>query len=285
MLLFAPWLKHIFPGISGYNAVRQVLDDNRILFEKTVEEHKKNFDENDLKDFIDVFIAEMKKTTDTSSMFYGELAEKQLVVTLFDTFFAGSDSTAITISWAMLYLCTFPEVQKKLQAEIMEVTGNTRKVSVQDRSQMPYAQALIDEILRYSSIVPDGVPHRAMAERQFYGYYIPKDALVMPNMIHMHFNPKYFPEPHEFRPERFLSADGKKYVKNDVLQPFQVGRRQCVGESLARDTVFLYTTNLFQNFDMIFDPTEKKPNFESELGFLRAPLPFTVIMSDRLKQK
>jgi len=285
VLLFLPWVKHIFPEKSGYNAVRKVLDENRILFEMAVAEHKKNFQEDDLKDFIDVYIAEMKKTTDPKSMFYGDMAEKQLVVTLFDTFFAGSDSTAITISWTILYLCHFPEVQKKLQEEIFEVTGNSRKVSVLDRPNMPYTQATIEEIFRYSSIVPNGVPHRALAERDFHGYLIPKNALIQPNIIHMHFNPKYFPEPEKFRPDRFLSPDGKKFMKNEVVQPFQVGRRQCVGESLARDTVFLYATNLFQQFDMIFDPSEERPGMESEVGFLRAPLHFAVIMTDRLKQK
>lgn len=285
ILLFAPWLKNIIPKASGYVAVRKVLDDNRLLFEKTVEDHKKTFQEDNLRDFMDVYIAEMRKTTDPSSMFYGDVAEKQLVVTLFDVFFAGSDSTAITISWAILYLCMFPDVQKKLQAEVIQITGNSRKVSIQDRPQMPYAQAVMDEILRYSSIAPIGAPHRAMAEREFHGYHIPKDALVLPNIYHIHFNPAYFPEPEKFRPERFLSQDGKKYEKNMILQPFGVGRRQCAGETLARDTVFLYTTNLFQNFDMKFDPKEKKPNFDTEPGFLRAPVPFTVIMSDRLKQK
>lgn len=278
-----PWLRHIIPNASGYTNIRNVLDENLEFFTKTVEEHKKNLNEDDLKDFIDVYLAEVKKTSDPSSKFYGEMAEKQLIATLFDTFLAGSDTTATTVAWTVLYLCTFTEVQKKLQTEIQEITGDERKVSVLDRPQMPYAQAVIDEVFRYSSIVPTGVPHRALAEREFRGYHIPKDALIQPNMQHFHFNPKYFPEPNKFRPERFLSEDGTKYKRNENLQPFQIGRRQCAGESLARDSAFLYITNLFQQFSVEFHPdSPRNPEFESEVGFLRAPLPFSVVMTDRL---
>lgn len=151
-----------------------------------------------------------------------------------------------------------------------------------DRPNMPYTLALIDEILRYSSHVPDGVPHKAMADREFHGYLIEKDSLIQPNAYYIHNNPKIWGDPKNFRPERFLSPDGKKYVKSENMQAFQVGRRQCVGETLARDSLFLYITNLFQQFDMQRNPNEE-PSLESTQTPFRSPLPYTVIMTNRLK--
>jgi cytochrome P450 len=283
IILFAPWLRHIFPKWTGYTNVAKVLDENREMFTTAVKEHSAAFDENDLKDFIDVYLAEVKQTTDPNSSFYGEKALRFLAATLFDLFIAGSDTTATTVSWAVLYLSKFPDYQKKLQKEIEQITGNERHVSVNDRPSMPFTLALIDEVLRFSSMVPDGVQHRVMADRDFHGYHIPKDAWVQPNLYYIHHNPKIWGDPEKFRPERFLSADGKKYMRSDNLQAFQIGRRQCVGETLARDSIFLYLTNVFQKFDIGFDSTWKEPSLESDIGFLRNPLPYHVKMTERSK--
>lgn len=147
-------------------------------------------------------------------------------------------------------------------------------------SRMPYTLALIDEVLRYSSIVPNGVQHRALEGKEFQGYFIPKDAWIMPNMHYIHHDPKIWGDPENFRPARFI-VDGK-YKKSENLIPFQIGRRQCVGETLARDTIFLYLTNIFQRFDISFDPNSPEPNTDSEPNFLLNPKPYNVIMKDRL---
>ncbi len=72
-----PWIKYISPELSGYKKVREVLDEMKDFFVKSLEQHKKNFKEDDLKDFMDVYLAEMKKAgEDKSSQFYGEIAGK-----------------------------------------------------------------------------------------------------------------------------------------------------------------------------------------------------------------
>lgn len=99
-------------------------------------------------------------------------------------------------------------------------------------------------------------------------------------MHYMHHSKKVWGDPEVFRPERFLSQDGKKYVKNDYLIPFQIGRRQCVGETLARDTVFLYLTNLFQRFSFSFDPNHPNPSVEPLPNMTSKP--YSVIIKDRV---
>ncbi|CAL8133539.1 unnamed protein product [Orchesella dallaii] len=285
LIIFMPWLRYVLPEYSGFNAIRRVVDQFKNFLEGTVKEHKESLQEENLKDFIDVYLAEMKKAKDETSHFYGIKAERQLVATMFDMFIAGSESSATTLSWTIVYLCKFPEVQKKVQQEIEAVTGNERQVSVNDRPNMPYTLALVDEILRHSSLVPDGAQHRAMAEREFQGYRIPENAWIQPNLYWMHHDPKIWGDPENFRPERFLSKDGKKYVKSENMQAFMVGRRVCVGETLARDNIFLFLTNIFQKFDIKFDPSVKEPSLDTIPGFFRSPGDYQVIMKDRLVSK
>ena len=101
-LIFLPWTKYIFPEWSGYKPLRRVMDENRIMFEAAIAEHKRNFKDGVQNDFIDVYLAEMKKhENDPNSQFYGYIAERNLASILFDLFFAGSDTTAMTTAWAL----------------------------------------------------------------------------------------------------------------------------------------------------------------------------------------
>lgn len=112
------------------------------------------------------------------------------------------------------------------------------------------------ETLRHSSLVAGGVIHSAIVDKEVAGYVIPKGCWIMTNVYFVHHDPVVWGDPDNFRPERFLSSDGKKVVRHEALIPFQMGRRQCLGESLARDSLFLFTSNLFQQFKI--DKLEKE---------------------------
>jgi len=148
---------------------------------------------------------------------------------------------------------------------------------------MPYTEALIAETSRFASIAPMGVAHRAIRDQEFKGYMIPKDSLIMANAYYIHHDPAIWGDPEKFRPERFLSPDGKTFKKHDALMPFSIGRRQCLGEALARDSLFLFGTNLFQRFHIEFDKNGPDHGFESAVNFILTPKPFNIILKDRLK--
>ncbi|KAK2169207.1 hypothetical protein LSH36_12g36072 [Paralvinella palmiformis] len=106
-----------------------------------------------------------------------------------------------------------------------------------DRKKLPFTEASILEIQRLADIVPLGIPHAVTEDVQFRGYFIPKDTLVLSNMYSVHMNPELWPEPEKFKPERFLQR-GMKVEKKELI-PFSVGKRVCLGESLARAELFL----------------------------------------------
>ena len=97
----------------------------------------------DPRDFTDSMLIEIEKTTDKSSSFYGEGGVENLRNTLFDLFIAGSETTSSTLTWAALYMVRYPQVQKKVQAELDRVVGQNRPPSLQDKSRLPYTEVRI----------------------------------------------------------------------------------------------------------------------------------------------
>jgi cytochrome P450 len=152
---------------------------------------------------------------------------------------------------------------------------------------MPYTEGVLSEILRCSSITPFGLPHTALVDGEIRGYSVPKDTIVMANIHYIHYNLKIWGDPENFRPERYLSPDGKTFKKPEALIAFSAGRRQCLGESLARDTLFLFLTNIFQRFTVSMKESSYPKNIknvkclEPEVGLQLTPKAYTVILKDR----
>ena len=147
---------------------------------------------------------------------------------------------------------------------------------------MPYAEAVIAESMRMSSIVPTGVFHTAVKDAKFHGYDIPKDTWLISNLYFIHHDKRVWGNPEEFQPERFLSADGKTFKKHDALMPFGLGKRQCLGETLARDTIFLYFANIFHRYSICLADESKDASLEPGIGGLLSPQDFKIIMQERL---
>ena len=105
-------------------------------------------DLNDPRDFTDSMLIEIEKTTDKSSSFYGEGGVENLRNTLFDLFIAGSETTSSTLTWAALYMVRYPQVQKKVQAELDRVVGQNRPPSLKDKPNLPYTEVFIKPMTR-----------------------------------------------------------------------------------------------------------------------------------------
>lgn len=148
---------------------------------------------------------------------------------------------------------------------------------------MPYTEAVITETLRFASFTPQGVHHKALKDQEFKGYLIPKGTIIVANLHYIHYDPAVWGDPQNFRPERFLSEDGKTFKKHEAFLAFSTGRRQCLGESLARESLFLFSTNVFQRFWFDFDKTGPDHGYKPEISFVLHPKPYRVILRDRLQ--
>ena len=161
----------------------------------------------------------------------------------------------------------------------MEITGNF--LNSNTLSSMPYTEAFISEALRKSTIAPFGLFHYATETAKVAGYTIPKGSWVAVNQYFIHHDPAIWGDPENFRPERFLSEDGKSVVKNDNLIAFSVGRRMCIGEQIAKDNLFLFLTGIMQKFNVTFDPDSEEPTKIGNNPLFITPPPFHVIVTSR----
>lgn len=116
------------------------------------------------------------------------------------------------------------------------------------------------EILRMSSIAPISLPHRTVENVVFHGYQIPKNTIIIPDLYGIHYDEAIWNDPKNFRPERFLNEDGTVNRRQDVLMPFSIGRRSCIGDGLAQDQLFLFLTAIIQKYFIKPNPTKRKPN-------------------------
>ncbi|XP_074660415.1 cytochrome P450 2J4-like [Tubulanus polymorphus] len=238
------------------------------FLKKVVEEHKRTFDGNEIRDFIDAYLAEIARTADKPDSTF---TEAQLNWMIYDMFIAGSETTATSLRWGILYMMHFPDIQRKVQAEIDEVIGRERVPTGRDRTSLPYTDAVINEIFRHSSIVSMAIPH-TNTERDvtFRGYTIPKNAFVFGNIYAAHRDPALFKRPNDFDPENFLDENGKLTNTQNMIA-FCVGKRACLGEGLARMEMFLFFTRLLQLFNFENPKNEALPPLDRTHGMIAKP--------------
>jgi cytochrome P450 len=255
-----PWLPKLIPELStGLSTFQKLTDDAFSLMEGIIEEHKNTYQEDNLRDFMDVYLREIYSTIDPTSSFYKEIGHANLVVGSMTMFLAGVEAGSQLLNWALYFLTKDLDAQARVQEEIDSVIGALRPPSLLDRPKMPFTEALMLEVFRMASFTPLGVPHRTMENVNFHGYKIPKGTIVIANYYGHHYDEKIWGDPENFRPTRFLEENGQELRKDcPTVVPITVGKRSCPGEALARNNFFLFMTSIIQRFSVTRDPSSER---------------------------
>lgn len=170
----------------------------------------------------------------------GGMDDKQLRDESVTLLLAGHETTALTLSYAWYLLAQHPTIEAKLQEEISQVLGE-RAATAADVPRLRYAEAIIRESMR---LYPPawGIGREAIAPCEIGGYPIKKGLQIWLSQWVVHRDPRYFPEPEAFRPERWEN-DLAKRLPRYAFFPFGGGPRICIGNAFAMmESVLLLVT-------------------------------------------
>ncbi|XP_074866328.1 cytochrome P450 3A9-like [Carettochelys insculpta] len=236
---------------------------------KMREEREKNANEARV-DFLQLLI-ESQKSSITHEIngvnhTYKGLTDIEILAQAFIFIFAGYEPTSNTLGYLAYKLATHPDVQRKLQDEIDSVLPNKAPLTYNALVQMEYLDMTVNEILR---LFPLGGRIERVCKKDIMvnGVNIPKDTVVAIPVFVLHHIPEYWPEPQEFRPERF-SKENKESMEPYAYLPFGAGPRNCIGMRFALITMKVAITSLLQNFTIRTCKETQIPLKLSAQGFL-----------------
>ncbi|XP_052028287.1 cytochrome P450 2C50-like isoform X2 [Apodemus sylvaticus] len=251
-VLSTPWLQvcNAFPALIDYPGSHNIFLKNYASIKnyilKKIKEHEESLDVTIPRDFIDYFL--IKGGQEDCNQPLKNMLE-HMAITMTDLFTAGTETLSTTLRYALLLLLKYPHVTAKVQEEIEHVIGKHRSPSMQDRSHMPYTDAMIHEVQRFINITPTGLPHEVTCDIKFRNYFIPKGTMVIASLSSVLRDNKQFHNPEMFDPGHFLDDNGN-FKKSNCFMSFSAGKRMCAGEGLARMELFLFLTSILQNFNL-----------------------------------
>jgi cytochrome P450 len=158
------------------------------------------------------------------------LSREQLRDEILTLFVAGHETTAVALSWAWYEVARDPTIQKRLQEEVAQVCGD-RTPCYADLSQLVYCRKVFQESLRHYPPIPLFL-RQALEEIELRGYTVPQGSVFAISPYIIHHDPRFFPNPDKFEPDRWTEDFAAQLHKFAYL-PFGGGPRICIGERFA----------------------------------------------------
>ncbi|MGB3655371.1 MAG: cytochrome P450 [Rivularia sp. (in: cyanobacteria)] len=244
MLVFVPFLQKDLGAWSPWGSFlrqRKRLDD---LLYAEIQERRDNPDAS-REDILSLMMA----ATDEQGQ---PMTDQEMRDELMTLLVAGHETTASSLTWAFYWIHHLPEVREKLLAELDAVDNQDLSAI----AKLPYLNAVCAETLRIYPIALVAFPRINKAAIEIMGYEYPAETWLMPCIYLTHHREDLYPEPKQFKPERFID---KQYSPYEYL-PFGGGNRRCIGMAFALFEMKLVLTTVLQNLDLsIVNNHEVKP--------------------------
>lgn len=165
-----------------------------------------------------------------------------------DLLAGGTESSAVTVEWAISELLKKPEIFEKATEELDRVIGQKNWVKERDIPHLPFIDAIVKETMRLHPVAPMLVPRMCREDCKVAGYDIQKGTQVLVNVWTIGRDPSLWENPSEFCPERFLGKEIDVKGHDFELLPFGAGRRMCPGYSLGLKVIQSSLANLLHGF-------------------------------------
>ncbi|XP_071147812.1 cytochrome P450 3A24-like [Mytilus edulis] len=282
IVMIFPFLKNLMGTLFKAPVFGEGSEDFfRNIVQQLVAERKSNSNSH-FRDFIQLMLNSHKdKTKEKENGRIDELGgldfseyknrgmnENEILTNSMVFFGAGFDTTKTTLSFAAYVLALHPDMQERLFTEIDNELGKSPP-TYDSLPNMKYLEMFLAEVLRLYAAVPR-INRRAKSDITVNGMFIPKDTDVTIPISALHRNPKYWPEPEKFDPERFTDENKATRPMYSYL-PFGLGPRVCIGMRLALIETKYALISTVQNFKFVVGSKTEIP-MPLEKGFITRPL-------------
>ncbi|KAH9978331.1 cytochrome P450 [Russula compacta] len=206
-----------------------------------------------------------------------------------------ADMISISLMGFIMAMIVYPDVQRKAQAELDAEVGKDRLPNFDDQDSLPYCNAIVKEVLRWNPPAPLAIPHVTVNSDEYKGYHIPAQSIVIGNLWKILHDPEVYPDPMQFKPERFMASDNGGNAPNLALETFETvfgpGRRICPGRFVAAAQLFITISSLLSAFDIgpgldaDGKPIPVEPDFSYSLACHPVPFKFSITPRGRHVQE
>jgi unspecific monooxygenase len=190
------------------------------------------------------------------------MSDEELRDELLTLLLAGHETTAIMLAWALYEIHQQPKILEKLRWEIAQLGEAPDPMTV---AQLPYLNAVCQETLRKYPVIPVLFPRITKSAITIGGHPYEAETILMPSIYLVHYREDLYPEPHQFKPERFFE---RQYTPAEYL-PFGGGNRRCLGYALAQLEMKLVLATVISQVQLALE--EKQPVKLQRRGFTLAP--------------
>ncbi len=253
-MLFLPWMQQDWGSSSPWGRMKQQQRKIQELMDAEIAERRLQPDEN-RTDILSLMMAARDENGEP-------MTNQELRDELMTLLFAGHETTATALAWAFYWIHSLPRVRQKL---LQELDGLGENPDPMELSRLPYLSAVCQETLRIYPVGMLTFPRVVRSTVELLGHQLEPGTVVFGSIYLTHRREDLYPEPLEFKPERFLERQFSPYE----YLPFGGGSRRCIGLALAQLEMKLVLATILRDFDLIL--AEKKPVQAKRRGVTLGP--------------
>ncbi len=238
MLPFAEFLDRLpLRRNRHYSRARNVLDS---IIYRIIDERRRSGE--DRGDLLSMLLRAQDEEGDGGQMTDLQLRDEAITI-----FLAGHETTANTLTWTWYLLSEHPDIEQRLHRELDSVLAG-RLPTAEDFPRLQYTEMVITEAVR---LYPPAwiLGRRALKDYKLGPYIVPAGAIVIMSPYVMHHDPRYFPDPFRFDPDRWM-AEARAPRPQFSYFPFGGGPRRCIGEGFALMESIMVLATLAQKWSL-----------------------------------
>ncbi|GAP96292.1 cytochrome P450 [Leptolyngbya sp. NIES-2104] len=252
--LFFPWMQRDLGAWMPWGRfLRDRGEIDKLLYAEIADRRRQ--DNRDRVDILSMLLAARDENGEP-------MTDPELRDELMTLLFAGHETTATAMAWALYWIHHLPEVREKLLQEIAALGDDPDPMSL---ARLPYLSAVCNETLRLYPVAMLTFSRIVNEPLELLGHPLQPGTAVVGCIYLLHHREDLYPDSHQFKPERFLEQQFSLFE----FMPFGGGARRCIGEALAMFEMKLVLATILSRFELAL--VDRRPEVPRRRGVTLAP--------------